>query len=146
MHPSLSPPLSSLFLLQLLSALMHALSVLLGFATIVIPRWITFYLGALLFAIFGAKMLWEGWHMSTEEEKEEFDEVSEELKRKDQVCVCVCGVCSSHISLCQGRIGHSGTSHIRCSAVTPPPTPPPRRVSCLQQMLQRRENWCHKPL
>ena len=72
---------------------MHALSVLLGFATIVVPRWITFYLGALLFAIFGVKMLWEGWHMSSEEESEEFDEVSEELKRKEQVCACVCCVC-----------------------------------------------------
>ena len=78
---------------------MHTLSVLLGFATIVIPRWITFYLGALLFAIFGAKMLWEGWHMSTEEETEEFDEVSEELKRKDQVGGWVVGGCVEGICM-----------------------------------------------
>jgi putative Ca2+/H+ antiporter (TMEM165/GDT1 family) len=64
-------------------ALMHSLSVLLGFAAIIIPRWITFYLGALLFAVFGAKMLWEGWRMSPEEEGEEFQEVSDTLKEQE---------------------------------------------------------------
>ena len=52
-------------------------------------------------------MLWEGWNMSSEEESEEFDEVSEELKRKDQVrgkagvgwrCVCV-SVCVRKLSV-----------------------------------------------
>ena len=110
---------------------MHTLSVLLGFATIVIPRWITFYLGALLFAIFGAKMLWEGWHMSTEEEAEEFDEVSEELKRKDQVggcvvvhacvcaCTCMCVCVRACVSVCECDLYFLPVPRVRVLCIEP---------------------------
>lgn len=39
-------------------------SALLGFATTVIPRWLTYYASSALFAIFGVRMLREGetWH------------------------------------------------------------------------------------
>ena len=38
----------------------HCLSALLGFATTVIPRNVTHYISALLFAVFGVKMLKDG--------------------------------------------------------------------------------------
>ena len=63
--------------------LMTFLSVCLGFATMIIPRAVTFYICTTLLALFGLKMLYEGWTMSPEEGKEEFDEVSEELRKKE---------------------------------------------------------------
>ena len=35
--------------------------------------------------IFGLKMLYEGWNMSPEEAQEEFEEVSAELKKKEDM-------------------------------------------------------------
>lgn len=64
--------------------LMTFLSVCLGYATIIIPRWVTFYICTLLLALFGLKMLYEGWNMSPDEGQEEFEEVSAELKKKEQ--------------------------------------------------------------
>ena len=43
---------------------MHVLSALFGFAITVIPRLYTYYLSSFLFAVFGIKMLREGWKMS----------------------------------------------------------------------------------
>ena len=58
-------------------------------------RWVTFYVCTLLLAVFGIKMLYEAWHMSPDEGKEEFEQVSEELKKKENVpmsyiyCNCI---------------------------------------------------------
>lgn len=45
-------------------ALMHVMSAFFGYAITVIPRLYTFYLSSFLFAVFGIKMLREGWKMS----------------------------------------------------------------------------------
>ena len=43
---------------------MHVMSAFFGYAITVIPRVYTYYLSSFLFAIFGIKMLREGWKMS----------------------------------------------------------------------------------
>ena len=48
-------------------------------------RWVTFYICTLLLAIFGLKMLYEGWYMNPAEGLEEFEEVSAELNRKEEL-------------------------------------------------------------
>jgi len=63
--------------------LMTMLSVFLGYATTIIPRKYTFYISTALFAIFGLKMLKEGYDMDPNEGQEELEEVSAELKKKD---------------------------------------------------------------
>lgn len=63
--------------------LMTVLSVFLGYATTVIPRKYTFYISTALFAIFGLKMLKEGWEMDPNEGQEEMEEVQQELKLKE---------------------------------------------------------------
>ena len=68
-------------------AFMTVLSVFVGFATVIIPRALTYYLGTLLLAIFGIKMLYEGYNMSSDEGKEEFEAVQEELKKANEVCL-----------------------------------------------------------
>ncbi|XP_012940435.1 transmembrane protein 165 [Aplysia californica] len=72
-------------LLGALSALgiMTILSALVGYATTVIPRALTFYVSSALFAIFGLKMLREGWNMSEDEGQEEYEEVQADLKRRE---------------------------------------------------------------
>ena len=45
-------------------AIMHVMSAFFGYAITVIPRTFTYYISSLLFAIFGLKMLREGWKMS----------------------------------------------------------------------------------
>lgn len=62
---------------------MTILSALLGFATTVIPRNVTHYISALLFAVFGIKMLKDGWSMSPDEAQEEYEEVQAEIKKKE---------------------------------------------------------------
>lgn len=62
---------------------MTILSALLGFATTVIPRNVTHYISALLFAVFGVKMLKDGWSMSPDEAQEEYEEVQAEIKKKE---------------------------------------------------------------
>ena len=42
---------------------------LLGYATTVIPRWVTYYLSSLMFAVFGIKMLREGMFAKSESYK-----------------------------------------------------------------------------
>lgn len=63
---------------------MTFLSVILGFAMMIIPRWVTQYICTLLLALFGLKMLYDGWRMNPEEGQEEFEEVTAELKRKEE--------------------------------------------------------------
>ena len=75
---------------------MTFLSVLLGFASMIIPRWVTQYLSTLLLALFGLKMLYEGWNMNPEEGQEELEEVTAELKRKEEQVIRVrVGTCVS---------------------------------------------------
>lgn len=65
--------------------LMTFLSVCLGYATLIIPRSVTFYLCTALLALFGFKMLYEGYKMSPDEGQEELEEVSEELKKREEI-------------------------------------------------------------
>ncbi|CAH8563884.1 unnamed protein product [Schistosoma intercalatum] len=58
---------------------MTMLSALLGYATTIIPRFVTLYLSGALFFIFGLKMLYEAYTMSSSTAKEEFDEVHMQL-------------------------------------------------------------------
>ena len=44
----------------------------------------TFYASSILFAVFGLKMLHEGYHMSATEGQEEFEEVNEELRKREE--------------------------------------------------------------
>jgi putative Ca2+/H+ antiporter (TMEM165/GDT1 family) len=46
---------------------------------------ITYYISSGLFALFGVKMLYEGYHMSATEGQEEFEEVNEELRKKEEL-------------------------------------------------------------
>jgi len=62
---------------------MHVMSSLFGFAITVVPRVYTYYLSSFLFAVFGLKMLREGWKMSGLEAAEEMEEVQEDLKKKE---------------------------------------------------------------
>lgn len=64
--------------------IMTVLSALLGYATTVIPRTYTFYASAILFAVFGIKMLKEGWYMSEDEAQEEMEEVTADLKKREE--------------------------------------------------------------
>lgn len=69
---------------------MTFLSVCLGFATMIIPRAVTFFVCTALLAVFGLKMLYDGWKMSPDEGKEEFEEVSAELQKTTEGTVSVC--------------------------------------------------------
>ena len=65
-------------------SIMHVMSALFGaLALNIIPRAYTYYISAILFAIFGLKMLKEGYYMSPEDAQEEMEEVQEELRKKD---------------------------------------------------------------
>ncbi|XP_025194487.1 transmembrane protein 165 isoform X2 [Melanaphis sacchari] len=64
-------------------ALMTVLSVLFGYAATVIPRAYTYYISTALFAVFGLKMLREGFKMSPNEGQDELEEVQANLRRKD---------------------------------------------------------------
>merc|ERR1719461_2398780 len=55
---------------------MHVMSAFFGYAITVIPRLYTYYLSSFLFAVFGIKMLREGWKMSP-------NEVQEDLRKKE---------------------------------------------------------------
>jgi len=65
-------------------AVMTVLSVFMGAITTVIPRYITYYVSTGLFALFGLKMLKEGFDMRSDEGMEELEEVQQELKQKDE--------------------------------------------------------------
>jgi len=64
---------------------MTVLSVFLGFATVIIPRTFTYYAGTILLALFGVKMLYDGYKMSPDEGKEELEAVHEELNKTNEV-------------------------------------------------------------
>lgn len=65
-------------------ATMTVMSVLMGALTTIIPRYITFYVSTALFALFGLKMLKEGFDMKADSGLEEMEEVQQELKEKDE--------------------------------------------------------------
>lgn len=69
---------------------MTVLSAAFGSIATVIPRIYTYYISAALFAIFGIKMLRDGFKMDKNEGQEELEEVQSELKRREDQ---VCGVC-----------------------------------------------------
>jgi putative Ca2+/H+ antiporter (TMEM165/GDT1 family) len=64
-------------------ALMTILSACLGWVTQIIPRQLTFYISTALFALFGLKMLHEGYHMSPDEGREEYEEAQAEVQKTD---------------------------------------------------------------
>lgn len=63
---------------------MTVMSAILGYATNVIPRWFTYYASSALFAIFGLKMLKEGYYMSPDEGQEELEEAQADIKKKEE--------------------------------------------------------------
>jgi len=65
-------------------AFMHVMASFFGYATTVIPRLYTYYISSALFAIFGLKMLHEGYHMSPTEGQEEFEEANEEIRKREE--------------------------------------------------------------
>lgn len=65
-------------------ATMTVMSVLMGALTTIIPRYITYYVSTGLFALFGLKMLKEGFDMKADSGLEELEEVQAELKEKDE--------------------------------------------------------------
>lgn len=48
-----------------------------------IPRVYTYYISTALFAIFGLKMLRDGWYMSPNDAQEELEEVHSDLKKRE---------------------------------------------------------------
>eukprot|EP00051_Salpingoeca_urceolata_P014224 m.180747 g.180747 ORF g.180747 m.180747 type:complete len:278 (-) comp18018_c0_seq3:65-898(-) len=64
--------------------LMTVLSAYLGHAVTVVPRVYTQWISTLLFVFFGLKMLKEGFDMAPDEGAEELEEVTLELKKKEE--------------------------------------------------------------
>lgn len=62
---------------------MFFFTVLFGYAAKIIPRAYTYYISTALFAVFGIKMLREGFKMSPNEGQDELEEVQADLRRKD---------------------------------------------------------------
>ncbi|XP_060577862.1 transmembrane protein 165-like [Ruditapes philippinarum] len=62
---------------------MTILSALLGYATTIIPRQVTYYASSILFLVFGVKMIKDGWYMSPDEAQEEYEEAQAEIKKKE---------------------------------------------------------------
>ena len=54
-----------------------------GWLTTYIPRIYTYYVSTFLFAVFGLKMLRDGYYMSPNEGKEELEEVQSDLRKRD---------------------------------------------------------------
>ncbi|XP_044737637.1 transmembrane protein 165 [Chrysoperla carnea] len=65
-------------------ALMTVLSALFGWIATVVPRAYTYYISTALFAIFGLKMLKEGYSMSPTDAQEELEEVQSDLRKKEE--------------------------------------------------------------
>lgn len=64
----------------------HIILVMFGYAATIIPRVYTYYISTALFALFGLKMLKDGYYMSPNEGQEELEEVQSDLrKREDEV-------------------------------------------------------------
>lgn len=64
-------------------ALMTVLSAIFGLAATIIPRVYTYYISTALFAIFGLKMLRDGYKMSAADAQEELEEVQLDLKKRE---------------------------------------------------------------
>jgi len=64
-------------------ALMTILSACLGWVTQIIPRAVTYYISTALFALFGLKMLHDGYHMSPNEGQEEYEEAQAEVQKNE---------------------------------------------------------------
>lgn len=78
-------------------ALMTVLSAVFGMAATIIPRVYTYYISTALFALFGLKMLKDGYYMSATEAAEELEEVQSDLrKREDEVGSHVLSNASHH--------------------------------------------------
>lgn len=76
---------STVFLGAILAlAVMHVMSSFFGWAITIIPRVYTYYVSSFLFAVFGLKMLKEGWKMSATEGQEELEEVQEDLLKREK--------------------------------------------------------------
>lgn len=54
-----------------------------GMAATIIPRVYTYWISTALFAIFGLKMLKDGWYMSPSDAAEELEEVQSDLKKRE---------------------------------------------------------------
>jgi len=63
--------------------LMTVLSACLGWVTQIIPRAVTYYISTALFALFGLKMLHDGYHMSPNEGQEEYEEAQAEVQKNE---------------------------------------------------------------
>lgn len=63
--------------------LMTVLSVTFGWVATIIPRVYTYYVSTALFAIFGLKMLKDGYYMSPNGGQEEFEEVQSDLRQRE---------------------------------------------------------------
>lgn len=64
-------------------ALMTVLSAVFGMAATIIPRVYTYYISTALFALFGLKMLKDGYYMSPTEAAEELEEVQSDLRKRE---------------------------------------------------------------
>ncbi|XP_034249764.1 transmembrane protein 165 isoform X1 [Thrips palmi] len=64
-------------------AFMTVLSAVFGWAATIIPRAYTYYISTALFAIFGLKMLRDGYYMSPNEGQEELEEVQSDLRKRE---------------------------------------------------------------
>ncbi|XP_008560235.1 transmembrane protein 165 [Microplitis demolitor] len=64
-------------------ALMTILSVIFGYAATIIPRAYTYYISTALFALFGLKMLKDGYYMAPTEGQEELEEVQLDLRKRE---------------------------------------------------------------
>lgn len=64
-------------------ALMTILSAVFGLAATFIPHIYTFYVSTALFVFFGLKMLWDGYHMTAKDTKNELEEVQSDIRRRE---------------------------------------------------------------
>nr|XP_014085555.1 probable serine/threonine-protein kinase DDB_G0283337 isoform X2 [Bactrocera oleae]XP_036229140.1 probable serine/threonine-protein kinase DDB_G0283337 isoform X2 [Bactrocera oleae] len=64
-------------------ALMTVLSVVFGMAATIIPKIYTYYISTALFAIFGLKMIYEGYFMKDSDAQEELEEVQSTLRKRE---------------------------------------------------------------
>ncbi|XP_067637234.1 uncharacterized protein [Eurosta solidaginis] len=64
-------------------ALMTVLSVVFGMAATIIPKVYTYYISTALFAIFGLKMIYEGYFMKDSDAQEELEEVQSTLRKRE---------------------------------------------------------------
>lgn len=80
-HPRCTIYMGAMFAL----GLMTLLSALLGnILTKLIPRTYTYYASSVLFALFGLKMLREGWQMDASDASEEYEEANSALREQEE--------------------------------------------------------------